>query len=116
MRMYSNFFGLHSLARSSVAFACIDFILNWRLNLFEIVTQSHTNTLTHTHTDTHTQSQTHIHKYTGTDERPAWASPCLHFGSAAVFSDFTFACSFCIAYFHALSLTLSPLSLSLSLP
>lgn len=45
---------------SSVAFACIDFILNWRLNLFEIVTQSHTNT--------------HTHQLTEPDIGSAWAS------------------------------------------
>lgn len=58
---------------SSVAFACIDFILNWRLNLFEIVTQSHTNTHTNTHQLTEPDINTRTHTGTGTDGS-AWAS------------------------------------------
>lgn len=93
---------------SSVAFACIDFILNWRLNLFEIVTQSHQHTYTHTHKLTEPDINTHTPARGLHGDWRQGLGLRLDFGSAAVFSDFTFACSFCIAYFHALSLSLSP--------
>lgn len=101
MQWRINFHWLRYILRAQ--FSCFRlYWLHFKLAV-KSVWNCHAITPTHTHTQTHRVRHQHTHTLRHGDWRQGLGLR-LDFGSAAVFSDFTFACSFCIAYFHALSL------------